>query len=94
MGSTSSEMAEFDRWLAEHHMEGYWHNDARPAAFTPHIWKWAEIQEAVVTVPRALIAQTIDLIVVLSGRGRQRRLADLTRLEGLGPDGAYQLSPA
>ncbi|WP_426000156.1 P-type conjugative transfer ATPase TrbB [Caulobacter sp. DWR1-3-2b1] len=52
------------------------------------------IQEAVVTVPRALIAQTIDLIVVLSGRGRQRRLADLTRLEGLGPDGAYQLSPA
>jgi len=52
------------------------------------------IQEAVVTVPRALIAQTIDLIAVLSGRGRQRRLADLARLEGLGPDGAYQLSPA
>ncbi len=52
------------------------------------------IQEAVVTVPRALIAQTIDLIAVLSGRGRQRRLVDLARLEGLGPDGAYQLSPA
>jgi len=52
------------------------------------------IQEAVVTVPRGLIAQTIDLIAVLSGRGRQRRLADLARLEGLGPDGAYQLSPA
>lgn len=52
------------------------------------------IQEAVVTVPRALIAQTIDLIAVLSGRGRQRRLADLARLEGLDPDGAYQLSPA
>jgi P-type conjugative transfer ATPase TrbB len=52
------------------------------------------IQEAVVTVPRGLIAETIDLIVVLQGRGRQRRLADLVRLEGLGPDGAYQLSPA
>jgi P-type conjugative transfer ATPase TrbB len=52
------------------------------------------IQEAVVTVPRGLIAETIDLIAVLSGRGRQRRLADLARLEGLGPDGAYQLSPA
>ncbi|MDI1365803.1 MAG: P-type conjugative transfer ATPase TrbB [bacterium] len=52
------------------------------------------IQEAVVTVPRALIAQTIDLIAVLSGRGRQRRLADLARLEGLNPEGAYQLSPA
>jgi type IV secretion system protein VirB11 len=52
------------------------------------------IQEAVVTVPRGLIAETIDLIAVLQGRGRQRRLADLARLEGLGPDGAYQLSPA
>ncbi len=52
------------------------------------------IQEAVVTVPRGLIAQTIDVIAVLAGRGRQRRLIDLARLEGLGPDGAYQLSPA
>ncbi|WP_343699083.1 P-type conjugative transfer ATPase TrbB [Caulobacter sp.] len=52
------------------------------------------IQEAVVTVPRALIAETIDLIAVLQGRGRQRRLADLARLDGLSPDGAYQLSPA
>ena len=51
------------------------------------------IQEAVVTVPRALIAETIDIIAVLSGRGRQRRLTDLSRLSGLGPDGAYQLSP-
>jgi P-type conjugative transfer ATPase TrbB len=52
------------------------------------------IQEAVVTVPRALIAETIDLIAVLAGRGRQRRLIDLVRLEGQAPDGAYQLSPA
>jgi type IV secretion system protein VirB11 len=52
------------------------------------------IQEAVVTVPRGLIAETIDLIAVLQGRGRQRRLADLARLGGLAPDGAYQLSPA
>jgi len=52
------------------------------------------IQEAVVVVPRGLIAETIDLIAVLQGRGRQRRLADLVRLDGLGADGAYQLSPA
>ena len=52
------------------------------------------IQEAVVTVPRGLIAETIDLIAVLQGRGRQRRLVDLARLAGLAPDGAYQLSPA
>ena len=37
------------------------------------------IQEAVVTVPRALIAETIDLIAVLSGRGSARRLAELAR---------------
>ena len=35
------------------------------------------IQEAVVTVPRALIAETIDLIAVLSGRGAARRLTEL-----------------
>ncbi|MGC6330216.1 P-type conjugative transfer ATPase TrbB [Rhizorhabdus sp. FW153] len=52
------------------------------------------IQEAVVTVPRALIAETIDLVAVLSGRGAARRLAELTRVEGLGTDTDYRLSPA
>jgi P-type conjugative transfer ATPase TrbB len=47
------------------------------------------IQEAVVTVPRALIAETIDVIAVLSGRGADRRLAELARVEGLTPDGDY-----
>nr|WP_071675730.1 P-type conjugative transfer ATPase TrbB [Nioella nitratireducens] len=52
------------------------------------------IQEAVVTVPRALIAETIDLIAVLSGRGANRHLAELARVEGLGSDGDYRISPA
>ncbi|MGP2492864.1 P-type conjugative transfer ATPase TrbB [Mesorhizobium sp. PUT5] len=52
------------------------------------------IQEAVVTVPRALIAETIDLVAVLSGRGSQRRLSELARVEGLGPDGDYRVIPA
>ncbi|HQR90271.1 MAG TPA: P-type conjugative transfer ATPase TrbB [Caulobacter sp.] len=52
------------------------------------------IQEATMTVPRALIADTVDLIAVLAGRGAQRRLIELTRLNGLAPDGAYQLTPA
>lgn len=52
------------------------------------------IQEAVVTVPRALIAETIDLVAVLSGRGAARRLAELARVEGLGPDGDYCVTPA
>ena len=47
------------------------------------------IQEAVVTVPRALIAETIDVIAVLSGRGVDRRLAELARVEGVKPDGDY-----
>ena len=52
------------------------------------------IQEAVVTVPRALIAETIDLVAVLSGRGSARRLTELVRVEGLGPDGDYRINPA
>ena len=51
------------------------------------------IQEAVVTVPRALIAETIDLIAVLAGRGASRRLVELTRVEGLGADGDYHVTP-
>jgi P-type conjugative transfer ATPase TrbB len=47
------------------------------------------IQEAVVTVPRALIAETIQLIAVLAGRGSDRRLAELACVEGLGSDGDY-----
>jgi type IV secretion system protein VirB11 len=52
------------------------------------------IQEAVVTVPRALIAETIDLIAVLSGRGAARRLSELTAVRGLASDGDYRLTPA
>lgn len=48
------------------------------------------IQEAVVTVPRALIAETIDLVAVLAGRGSARRLTELIRVEGLGVDGDYR----
>ena len=49
------------------------------------------IQEAVVTVPRALIAETIDLVAVLAGRGSNRRLVELARVEGLGPDSDYRV---
>lgn len=52
------------------------------------------IQEAVVTVPRALIAETIDIVAVLAGRGSARRLIELVRVNGLGPDGDYSITPA
>ncbi len=51
------------------------------------------IQEAVVTVPRALIAETINVIAVLAGRGVQRRLVELAAVEGLDKRGDYRLVP-
>ena len=49
------------------------------------------IQEAVITVPRALIAETIQFVAVLAGRGSDRRLAELACVQGLGPNGDYVL---
>ena len=52
------------------------------------------IQEAVVTVPRALIAETINLIAVLVRTGTGRRLAELAQVAGLDPaTGDYRLVP-
>ena len=52
------------------------------------------VQEAVITVPRALIAETIGVIAVLSGRGSARRLAELARVQGLDAQGDYRLTSA
>ncbi len=49
------------------------------------------VQETVVTVPRRLVAEAIDLIVYISGRGLQRRIASIARVAGVGPDGGYSL---
>nr|WP_246721761.1 P-type conjugative transfer ATPase TrbB [Methylosinus sp. H3A] len=50
------------------------------------------IQEAVITVPRALIAETIDVIAVVQGRGGERRLAELAAVDGLDPStGDYRV---
>lgn len=50
------------------------------------------IQEAVVMVPRALIAETVNVIAVLSRRGTERRLSELASITELGPSGDYSLS--
>jgi type IV secretion system protein VirB11 len=52
------------------------------------------IQEAVVTVPRALIAETINVIAVLAGRGTERQLVQLDVVKSLKPGGDYVLAPA
>jgi type IV secretion system protein VirB11 len=51
------------------------------------------IQEAVVTVPRRLVADAIDLIVFIEGRGTARRIGGLECLEGLDAAGDYALRP-
>ena len=49
------------------------------------------IQEAVTTVPRPLIAETIGIIAVLVRDGAGRRLAELARVEGLDASGEYRI---
>ena len=51
------------------------------------------IQEAVITIPRALLAETINLVAVLARDGAGRRLAELARVEGFDPvTGDYRLT--
>jgi type IV secretion system protein VirB11 len=47
------------------------------------------IQESVVTVPRRLIAEAIDLVVFIQGRGMSRRIETIAELSGLDSDGDY-----
>ena len=48
------------------------------------------ILEAAVTVPRPLIAQAVNVIVYIAGRGRARRVDDIVRVTGLTASG-YRL---
>jgi type IV secretion system protein VirB11 len=50
------------------------------------------IQEAVVTVPRRLIAEAIDIIVFIRGRGTSRRIETISEVTGLDADGDYAVS--
>ena len=47
------------------------------------------VQEAVVTVPRRLIADAIDMIVFIAGRGSARRIETVARVAGVDPEGGY-----
>jgi type IV secretion system protein VirB11 len=47
------------------------------------------VQETVVTVPRRLIAEAIDMIVFIAGRGLARRVETIARVAGIDPDGGY-----
>jgi type IV secretion system protein VirB11 len=51
------------------------------------------VQEAVTVVPRYLIAEAIDLVVFISGRGLARRIETIATLNGLDGNGDYALTP-
>jgi CheY-like chemotaxis protein len=51
------------------------------------LWRLEQlVQEAVITVPRALIADTVDVVAVLAGRGAKRRLVEIAFVVGIDPD--------
>jgi type IV secretion system protein VirB11 len=52
------------------------------------------IQEGVVTVPRRLIAEAIDLVVFIAGRGTGRRLEAIAEVSGLETNGDYAIRDA
>lgn len=50
------------------------------------------VQETVVTVPRRLIAEAIDLVVFIQGRGLGRRIETIAEVTGLDADGDYAVT--
>jgi Flp pilus assembly CpaF family ATPase len=51
------------------------------------------ILEVAVTPPRALIAEAVNVIVYIAGRGRARRIQEIVRVVGFDERG-YRLTPA
>jgi len=50
------------------------------------------VQETVVTVPRRLIAEAIDLVVFIRGRGTGRRVETIAEVAGLDANGDYAVT--
>ncbi|WP_307368890.1 P-type conjugative transfer ATPase TrbB [Brevundimonas sp. SORGH_AS_0993] len=50
------------------------------------------VAEGVVTVPRRLIAEAIDLVVFIRGRGTGRRIETVAEVGGLDSDGGYAVT--
>ncbi|WP_374471691.1 P-type conjugative transfer ATPase TrbB [Phenylobacterium sp.] len=50
------------------------------------------VQEVAAAVPRGLIAEAVQVVAVLAGRGAERRLVELARVAGPAPDG-WRLEP-
>ena len=51
------------------------------------------VQESVTIVPRRLIAEAIDMIVFIAGRGSDRRIKTVAEVTGLDANGDYVVKP-
>lgn len=51
------------------------------------------VQESVTIVPRRLIAEAIDMVVFISGRGSSRRIETIAEVTGLDEHGDYVVKP-
>ena len=51
------------------------------------------VQESVSIVPRRLIAEAIDMIVFIAGRGSSRRIETIAEVSGLDANGDYAVNP-
>ncbi|MGH6706932.1 MAG: P-type conjugative transfer ATPase TrbB [Sphingomicrobium sp.] len=52
------------------------------------------VEETVTAVPRRLVADAIDLVVFLAGRGPERRVGELLAVRGLDSAGNFSAAPA
>jgi type IV secretion system protein VirB11 len=50
------------------------------------------VQESVLAVPKRLIAEAIDLVVFIAGRGTSRRIETIARVAGLDDEGGYAVA--
>jgi len=50
------------------------------------------VEEAVASAPKRLIAEAIDLIVFIAGRGLARRIETIARVDSVAADGSYALT--
>jgi type IV secretion system protein VirB11 len=50
------------------------------------------VEEAVASVPKRLIAEAVDMVVFIAGRGLARRIETIAAIEGVQADGSYALT--
>ena len=53
-------LSDFDEWLVDNHLTGYWHRSQRPE-FRPHIWHWAEVSTALLRATELVPMSMVEM---------------------------------